>query len=499
MPTSLISTGVQFPDNTIQTTAAVASSGPIGTDFSFEDYNLTIASSLTASLDNNPELQTVDLNGTSEIVFMQGTSSVHAAVWNSSTKTFGTPVLVRTFNSNTVTTLGVVKISTTSVLVCTLPGSQTALQTVVLTVSGSTITVNTPVSTTLATASNLMSGTPRLLAVGSSFVLCYRDNTTQPRFRAITVSGTTPTVGAQFDITAGNSSFANFVVNSTTLLSFSLNFGDSVLYVRSVVVSGTTLSLGGSLQYNIDRPTYVAAPMATGRIALFYSDLSFGQGRFSLVSLSGSAPIQATASTNMGGTWGPRMQVIGNRAFVLSGNGSGAQYTVMTDTGSGAPTIGTVVSGADVLPTSPCMIGYTSDDKILLADARSGFSYYAVINISSGTAVRDALFPNTLNGTSVPVQNFTDGYTNPFGNFPTTNNGSGTCLLRTATGKAGVFNGGGNPFVTTADGTTLMRTQQNAQPIRPFSDAISQAVNWSIFPMSSVASTAVRLRRVQLS
>lgn len=498
MATSLVSTGVQFPDSTIQTTAAVASSGPIGTDFSFEDYTLNVGSTISTAAEENAQISTLDLDGTSEIVFIQGAASTHAAVWNSSTKTFGTPALVRTYNANDRTSLGAVKISTTSALICTLRGNTNTLETVVLTVSGSTITVNTPVSTTLATNSNLMSGTPRLLAVGSSYVLCYIDNTTEPRFRAITVSGTTPTVGAQFDISAGNQQYANFVVNATTLLSFSLNLSNSLLYVRSVVVSGTTLSLGGSIQYNIDQNQYVAAPMATGRIALFYSDSSYGQGRFSLVGLSGSAPVASNGSVSMGGTWGPKMQVIGNNAFVMSGQGSGAQYTVMTDTGSGAPTVGTVVTA--MLPLQPTLIGYNSDNKILLADARSGVTSYAVINISSGTAVREALFNSTGNGTGVPTQTFTGGYGTPVGNLPTTAYGSGyTAILRTTAGKMGVFSGGGNPFVVTADGTTLMRTQQNAQPISAFSDAISTAVNWSIFVSPSATYTAIKLRRVQLS
>ena len=158
----------------LPTWSSPAGSGPIGTDLSYVDYSLTTSSALSTSY---VWFQAVSLDGTSELFIIVGSASAHAVVWNSSTNTFGTPILVRTASfSNAINNFALAKISSTEVLVCSLVPNATALQTVVLTVSGSTITVGTAVATTLAAASSLVAPNTRLVTVGSSYVLNYFTN-----------------------------------------------------------------------------------------------------------------------------------------------------------------------------------------------------------------------------------------------------------------------------------------------------------------------------------
>jgi hypothetical protein len=227
-------------------TWATASSGSIGTDLSYTDYTITMPTAL-ASTAATPRMQTVALTATTEMMLYYGSSSLQAVIWNSSTSTFGTPVLVRgSVNLNAMNNVACIGISSTQVLVSSLADTTTALQTVVLSVSGSTITVNTAVSTTLASNSSLIIPNTRYIKVGSAYVLSYfQTSNGNLRFRAMTVSGTTITMGAEYAYTStDNRNAHSYAIDSTYFLNF--NFTGASLVVQAFSISGTTISIGSS-------------------------------------------------------------------------------------------------------------------------------------------------------------------------------------------------------------------------------------------------------------
>lgn len=112
---------------------------------------------------------------------------LYACVYDCSTAIMGGIVAVRAVMSFAAAA----KIDSGSVLVVSCNAS-TALQAVVLSVSGTAITVNTAASATLAGA---MTGIGRLIPVGTSWVAEY--SRTTGKVLAVAVSGTTATIGTE--------------------------------------------------------------------------------------------------------------------------------------------------------------------------------------------------------------------------------------------------------------------------------------------------------------
>jgi hypothetical protein len=470
---------------------AATAGGNFGGDISYTDYSLTTSTALTAT-PTTVHMQSVSLDGTSELMILHGSSSAHAVVWNSSTNTFGTPVLVRTANFATIGTLGLAKISSTSVLMCSLPSSGTALETVVLTVSGSTVTVNTALATTLAATSDLITANTRLVTVGSSYVLNYTTNSDAlPKFRAITVSGTTPSIGSQLAYAGGTGFYHSYAYSSSILLHLSAD--STTVYAYPITVSGTTLTGGTAATATTTSSSICSGVLSTGRVALFYANTT---GRGALVSVAATVATITTAATTLtvASTFYPQMQVFSNQAFILTGANSSDRISVLTDT-AGVATVGTelqVVAGS-------YMVGYLSTSKVFLSDTTSGGSRYHQYGISSGAAVLEKTF-QTITSTAT-VTAWTAGrspYTAPLSGPPQSGSNQNT-MLRNSSGKIAVGISSTAPFTTSIDGTNPAKLQQSANPFRPYNDAISDAVNWGIPETTSGTATAITMRKVTLA
>jgi hypothetical protein len=473
------------------TIASNVSSGAFGSDLSYEDYSLTTSSTLFAGTAGQPILQAVSLDGTSELFIIHGTTSAHAVVWNSSTSTFGTPVLVRTAALTTMPTVALAKISSTAVLVCSLAAGGTALETVVLTFSGSAITVGTALATTLAAASSLVTPNTRLVTVGSSYVLNYfttADNL--PKFRAITVSSSTPSIGSELAYSGGtlNSMHHSYAHSASILLHFSMT-SSTTIFVLPITVSGTTLTAGTAATTTTTGTSFVTGALSDSRYALAYLNTT---GRGAVVSVTGSVASISTAVTTMAvTTWSPSMQVFGNQAFIVGGTAATEKINVITDT-AGVATLGTDLS----LPTSAGLSGFLSTGKIFLSVAAASGSAYYQYGISSGSPVLEKSFQN-VTSTSVVVTTNNTFYTRPLSGLPKSANGTSVITLRTSTGKIAVSNTQ-TPFVTSIDGTNIAKLQQSANPLTSYNDGISDAVAWGIPTLEASGSTTVQLRKVTL-
>ncbi len=474
------------------TIASNVSGGAFGTDLSYTDFFLTLSSAISSSAVN---LQAVSLDGTSELMIVHGTTSAHAVVFNTSTNTFGTPVLVRTTSLSSRNSIALASVSSTSVLVCSLVPSTSALETVVLTVSGSTITVGTPVATTLSANSSLVVPNTRLVTVGSSYVLNYWNVTgTTPKFRAITVSGSTPTVGSEFAYTGGGSSnnyHHSYAHSSSMLMSFSVT-GGSTVYAYPISVSGTTLTGGTAATVSTTDTIICTGQLSSSRYVLAYLNTT---GRGAVVSVSGTTASISTAATTLTvGTWSPQIQVFSNKAFILTGSSGTDRINVLTDT-AGSASLGTELQ----VPANPGnIVGYLSTEKILWAYSASGSSVNIQYGISSGSPVREKTFQSVTSTSPITATAFSSAYyTRPLSGPPQSGSNVET-IQRTSAGKIAPGYSVLNPFTVSIDGTYATKLQQAANPFASFNDGISEATVWGLPQTTSDTATTIQLRKVTL-
>ena len=470
------------------------STGVLGTNLSNVDYSLTTSTALAGSSGSNIFMQAVSLDGTSELMILSSDSSAHAVVYNTSTSTFGTPALVRTANLSSTQYVAIAKISSTAVLVCTNISGGTEVETVVLTVSGSTITVGTPVNTSLASSSDFILSNTRLVAVGSSFVLNYYNTSgTTPKFRAITVSGTTPTVGSELALTGGGTNSAmhhSYAYNSSVLLSFSMT-NSSTVYAYPISVSGTTLTAGTAATAVTNQSSFATSALSTGRFLLLRSQSS---GVYTaLVSVAGTtATITDAVQLLTAGTWYPQIQVFSNKAFIASGISTSDEISIATDT-SGSITVSTPISTG----INGGFIGYLGSEKVFWGANSTSSSAYYVIGNSSGTAVIEKFFQD-IGNSNVAQSLFQElRYITPLSGPPQSANGN-RIGLRTASGLLTPAFNNGRSVTYSVDGVTLQKQQQSANPYGTYNDAISTAVGWAV-PQSLQSTTTVMLRKVTLA
>jgi hypothetical protein len=170
--------------------------------------------------------------------FLFGSTNCYAIVYDASTQTWGGATLIRS-PTGTGAFIGVLS-ATNQVLVCTNDAT-TGMQAVTLTISGTGITVNTPVSTTLS--SSWASSYSHFIAVGSSFVVGYGRSGNVGAIRAITVSGTVPTIGAEASPAIGGASTAPpFFVSGSVVRVLTNN--SAFMRCTPYTVSGSTLTVG---------------------------------------------------------------------------------------------------------------------------------------------------------------------------------------------------------------------------------------------------------------
>ena len=315
--------------------------GNIKSDLSKYDATFTTSTSIGTSFYGSIS---VALTATTELLIVWGQASAHAIVWDNTARTFGTPTLLRTAAFTNARDISAIAISATSVLVCSCPTGSTSLQVVVLSISGSTITVNTAVNKTLADnyiiQQSSANNAKNLQLVGTTYIFQYGASTYPQTNNSlgITVSGTTPTVGSEFQNENGYYYSMNFVISSTIFVNLAVDIYQTTIYVTPISVSGTTLTQGTPATLACYGSGITAGILSTGRIAFLSRTSGAVQGN--IVSISGTtATVSSVAVINASGNGS--MQIFGSQAMVLLNNstGTGNLIGVLTDNA------GTAVAG----------------------------------------------------------------------------------------------------------------------------------------------------------
>jgi hypothetical protein len=383
-------------------------------------------------------------------------------VFNKTTNTMGTTVTLRSgSNLNNIGFFKAIVISSSSVLLVSLPGASTALQGVILSISGTTITVNTAGSVTSA-ANNDNTGIG-LIAVGSSYVVCGSDATTSGLHWAVafTVSGTTVTFPGSVTTIAGGatavvrpqpfdigSSRVAFLINST------------VVGVYTFTVSGTTLTSIANANAGASTATsngsLVGTLLSSGRLGIVWLNGATNTPYGAICSFSGGgtpsfSSVQLTSNTSLSLLG---CSVVGSQIVCyINGNTNTHAINVLTDN-AGTAVAGTAYSytatgngqRVKITNTGMWLITSTTTVPVIFNVTISG-NNPVVTPIAATTA------GNT--GMSLPVVGANDTYLGIAGSNPQAPYGSSYFIASSGRAITNANSSTRSPIAVSFDGTSI--------------------------------------------
>ena len=334
------------------------------------------------------------------LVSNDSTRKYYGIIYDSSSQTFGTPTLLATPSDLIANAI----LSATNQILFWYLNSGSDIGVVTLTLSGTTITVNTPVLATFPSY-----GAPAsidlyysLIQVGTSFVISY-DASAHNIVRGVTISGTVPTIGSEVVTTTNSSTFYVSQVTSSTFMCVGLVAGTSV-NTQVFSISGTTITAGSVLTLSGPVNSFRILPISSGvRWAILYWDGT--NTAVSIVSISGTTPTGSTVTlfASTGGTNIPGFSdmVVDGSTLIVCSTQYGLANTV-TDT-SGTATAGTQV----VMPAQTTgvilAISATSGTAIFNALGNSSTSFKIILNYSTPLSLSISLIDELLSGTTTVV------------------------------------------------------------------------------------------------
>lgn len=311
----------------------------------------------------------VTIDSTRELLIFKSTAAIQAVVWDDTAKAFGASALIRTVATNMA--IGSLLYTTDRILIMSCQDAAATLEAVVLSISGTTITVGTAATATLPenmTGHNgIVSGmTNRGVACGSSYVFGMR-LASSARLIAVTVSGTTPTIGTTLSLVASANTVVISGIDSTRLLAVHSSGG--VVCIPITVSAGTTLTAGTSVTITGSAFRYFAQ-LSTGRFAIIYTNTnSYG----AIVTVAGTVATETNALLNAAADTAAGAVIrIGDQLIVQC---STTIVNVLTDV-SGTATAGTGITTQTMDVTYGCC-GFGSDYAVF-----SGTNLYVMVKIS---------------------------------------------------------------------------------------------------------------------
>jgi len=361
--------------------------------------------------------RTFILNGS----FSPSANALYGIVYNKTTQTWGSLTLIRTLGN-----IGnAIKSATDQILVVSC-NDTTALQAVVLTISGTTITVGTAATATLAAAITCFyasfadpqqqAPSTAVATVGSAFVFQYSSNSYVVSFRAFTISGTTVTIGAQLATTGNQGYGVIYSLSATTFLGISV-VGTASILARVYSVSGTTITAGATApSLPSTTVSYMRVTPFGSRWLVVYKGTSFGT--FSLLSVSGTT---VTASTvTLGGQFS---SIDGATALAISGSKAIVGYTrsgnlyanILTDT-AGTASLGTELQLTPTVQTlSPVTVSGTKATFVGDSGGTAGIYGYTVDFSGSSPTFSSAQLISVTNQATQSFKTFNlDGTRNAY-------------------------------------------------------------------------------------
>lgn len=326
---------------------------------------------------NNPSV--IDLGSSRELLIGQNaaTTAYYAVVYDRSTNTFGSQTLVRTVapaNTRNASCL----VSTDKVLFVSCDAT-TAFEAVVLTISGTTITVNTAATATLATNIATIVDACGLIAVGSSFVCSYTLASGTANIRALSVSGTTVTIGSQTVLDGTSSGLITASANHVIAVSTATTH----LYTKPYLVSGSTLTAGTGTDTNSGTMTLNHLAALGTRWYVGYNDggTTVKGGVISL-NTSGNGTTTISAATLFSAGTVLDAIIIGSTKVLAINDATTNNANILTDS-SGTASAGTAIT-LDSETARACI--YADGTNAVVGSGAGGANIYTTLVDCSGSS-----------------------------------------------------------------------------------------------------------------
>lgn len=332
-------------------------------------------------------------NDRSFILLRTSTGNIYGQVYDQSSNTFGSETLIRT--AVVSSTSGVVRLSANSVLVAS--GATAAFEATVLSISGTTITVNTAATYTLPASVSQYSGLSRVPSGG--FVYVYASSV-YVVVVPMSVSGTTVSIGTPAATLFSNSMSTPqfFHTALDKIVVYSQTNGSFIVYS----LSGTTLT-AGSITAISGITTNTASKFVKLSDASFFFDASTSGvgGYVGVMSISGLV-VTSYASANIGTDSGSVANAVyaisSTKVFFTMGVNSQIYYNILTFTPGTGISIGTPITTAPAaVSNNTHIIGFSNNDLSINAN-----NVFLVLDVSGASpsvksffGTGSSILPNT--------------------------------------------------------------------------------------------------------
>jgi hypothetical protein len=285
----------------------------------------------------------IDLGGSRELLVGTNLSTYAVGVvYDKSTNTFGAVTTIRAVALSGVRAI----LSAADQALVVSCNSTTGFEAVTISISGTTITVNTAATATLSGNFVGFNTETGLIAVSTSFVTSYTVTGTICQIRALTVSGTTVTIGAASIPTGtmGAGSLGAFIFASGSVVVAISATAATALYFQPYTVSGSTLTIGtGASVAGANCVIQYAFVTGSGRFWCFGSTAAASTSVIHLATLSGTTVTVNSVAHGGGATLVTSYAVISTTKVAFSLGATTNNFNIAVD-GSGTPTVGTVIS-----------------------------------------------------------------------------------------------------------------------------------------------------------
>jgi hypothetical protein len=336
----------------------------------------------------------IAIDSTRDLNLIASNSNTYGVIYNKSTNTWGSATLIRTG----ATSFYAIKSATDQALIVSF-NATTGMEAVVLTLSGTAITVGTAATATLAGNLAAIDKTINtLIAVGTSWVVSYARATSVVGIRALTISGTTVTIGAEVAPSGNTNPARLYAVSSFVVLA--LSGTTTALYATPYTVSGSTLSVGTAATVTTTNAFFCSYAM-TSRWAVVYQNTTVFGG---IINVTGTtATISSTSIISLGNASTGAFYPTATKIVYATTSTSTAYVNTFTDNA------GTISAGAQAtLPFSgtlgdPLIYPENSNSVILYTVGGSSLYVGATIDISSTNPVITPKFYGSTQATSTYV------------------------------------------------------------------------------------------------
>lgn len=327
-----------------------------------------------SSSGNTTSVTNIAIDSTRDLNLIASNSNTYGVIYDKSTNTWGSATLIRTG----ATSFYAIKSATDQALIVSF-NATTGMEAVVLTLSGATITVGTAATATLAGNLAAIDKTINtLIAVGASWVVSYARATSVVGIRALTISGTTVTIGAEVAPSGNTNPARLYAVSASVVLA--LSGTTTALYATPYTVSGSTLTVGTAATV-VTTSAFFCSYAMTSRWAVVYQNTTVFGG---IINVTGTtATISSTSIISLGNASTGAFYPTATKIVYATSSTSTVYVNTFTDNA------GTISAGTQAtLPFTgtlgdPLLYPIDSTSVILYVTSGSTFAANSIVDISS--------------------------------------------------------------------------------------------------------------------